>query len=69
MAHKHFHLYKRSTTKNNRYIYYVQFYDESGNRMAARSTGKTSKAAAESWSVSKYKNKMCIGLYKLFLHN
>ena len=31
MAHKPFHLYKRPTTKHNSYIYYVQFYDESGS--------------------------------------
>lgn len=50
MAHKLFHLYKRPTTKNNKYIYYVQFYDEDGNRLTARSTGQTSKAAAETWA-------------------
>jgi hypothetical protein len=50
MAHKPFNLYKRPTTKNNRYIYYVQFYDEDGNRLGARSTGQTSKTAAEEWA-------------------
>jgi len=50
MAHRAFNLYKRPTTKNGKYIYYVQFYDEYGNRLTARSTGQTSKAAAENWS-------------------
>jgi len=36
--------------KNNKFIYYVQFYDEYGNRPTARSSGKTSKAAAEAWA-------------------
>jgi hypothetical protein len=50
MAHRAFNLYKRPTTKNGKYIYYVQFYDDNGNRLIARSTGQTSKAAAENWS-------------------
>ena len=47
MAHRPFNLYKRPTTKNGKYIYYVQFYDEYGNRLTALSTGQTSKAAAD----------------------
>lgn len=50
MAHRAFNLYKRPTTKNGKFIYYVQFYDEYGNRLTARSTGQTSKAAAENWA-------------------
>jgi hypothetical protein len=38
---------KKPTTKNNRYIYYVQFQDKPVNRMASLSTGQTSKAASE----------------------
>lgn len=55
MAHKPFHLYKRSTTKKNMFIYYVQFYDEDGNRLTARSTGQNSKAAAETWAYEQLK--------------
>jgi integrase len=55
MPHKPFHLYKRSTTKNTKHIYYVQFYDDDGNRLTARSTGQTSKAAAETWSYEQLK--------------
>jgi len=50
MAHRPFNLYKRLNIKNGKFIYYVQFYDEYGNRLTARSTGKTSKAAAENWA-------------------
>jgi hypothetical protein len=31
MPHKPFNLYKRATTKKGKFIYYVQFYDESGD--------------------------------------
>jgi integrase len=55
MAHKHFNLYKRPTTNHKKNIFYVQFYDEFGNRMTARSTGQTSKAAAENWSFEQLK--------------
>ena len=48
--HKLFSLHKRPTTKKNKQVYYCQFYDESGNRLTARSTGQTSKAAAETWA-------------------
>ena len=50
MAHKPFNLYKRPTTKKNKITWYVRFYDEEGNRFAGRSTGQTSKSAAESWA-------------------
>ena len=55
MSHKPFHLYKRPTTRNNKHIYYVQFYDEDGNRLTARSTGQKSKAAAETWAYEQLK--------------
>jgi hypothetical protein len=51
MALKNFHLHKRPTTKKNRFIYYVQFIDETNRRLNARSTGQTSRAAAEKWAV------------------
>jgi len=50
MAHKPYHLHKRVTTKPGKYIYYVQFYDDSGKRLNAISTGQTSRAAAEVWA-------------------
>jgi len=55
MAHKPFNLYKRPTTKNNKFIYYVQFYDDYGNRLTARTTGQTSKSAAETWAIEQLK--------------
>lgn len=55
MPHKPFHLYKRPTRKKNKYIYYVQFYDEDGNRLSGRSTGQTTKAAAETWTYEQLK--------------
>ncbi len=55
MAHKPFNLYKRPATKNNKYTWYVRFYDEEGNRLAGRSTGQTSKSAAETWSYEQLK--------------
>ena len=48
MPHKPFSLHKRPATKKP--IYYVQFYDESGQRLGAISTGMTSKSAAEGWA-------------------
>ncbi len=51
MALKSFHLHKRPTTKKNKSIYYVQFIDETGRRLTARSTGQTSRGAAERWAV------------------
>jgi hypothetical protein len=51
MAHKLFHLYKRPTSKEKKYVYYCRFYDpETGERLPGRSTGQTSKAAAENWA-------------------
>ena len=50
MAHKPFNLHKRPAKKSGRFIYYCQFYDEYGNRLNAKSTGCTSKAAAENWA-------------------
>jgi hypothetical protein len=55
MAHKPFNLYKRPA-KNGKNIYYVQFYDDAGIRLGAKSTGQTSKAAAESWAYEQLKN-------------
>ena len=49
MPHKLYYLHKRPTTKTRKYIYYVQFYDEYGNRLPAKSTGQMTKSAAESW--------------------
>jgi hypothetical protein len=51
MALKSFHLHKRPTTKKNRFIYCVQFIDETNPRLNARSTGQTSRAAAKRWAV------------------
>jgi len=50
MPHKPFNIYKRPATKKNKYIFYVQFYDEEGNRLTAISSGQTSRAAAEVWA-------------------
>lgn len=50
MAHKPFSLYKRPTRKHNHYIYYAIFYDDSGKRRTAISTGQTTKAAAKNWA-------------------
>ena len=55
MAHKPFHIYKRPTTKPGKSIYYVQFYDDAGHRMTARSTGQTTKSAAEQWAYTQLK--------------
>ena len=56
MALKAYHLHKRPTTKTSKFIYYVQFTDESGRRSTARSTGQTSRAAAERWAQAQLKN-------------
>lgn len=45
---KKFYLYKRQLKKG--YIYYVQYVDEYGILLPGRSTGQTSKAAAEAWA-------------------
>jgi hypothetical protein len=50
MAHKPFNVYKRPTTKKKKYVYYIQFYDEEGNRLTAKSSGQSSRAAAEAWA-------------------
>ncbi len=59
MVHKPYNLYKRPS-KKRKYIYYVQFYDEAGNRMIARSTGQTSKSAAEAWAIEKIRRGVII---------
>jgi integrase len=51
MPRKPYTLYKRKTKKNKRFIYYCQFRDDDGNRMTARSTGQTSKTAADAWAI------------------
>jgi integrase len=55
MSHKPYNLYKRPTKRPGKNIYYVQFYDESGKRMTAVSSGQTSKAAAETWAIEQLK--------------
>jgi integrase len=50
MPHKPFSIYKRPTTKKTKHIFYVQFYDDDGNRLPGRSSGQTSRAAAETWA-------------------
>jgi integrase len=55
VVHKSFNLHKRPTTKKNQYVYYCQFYDDEGNRLTAKSTGQTSKAAAEVWAQEQLK--------------
>ena len=52
--HKPFNLYKRKTKKGH--IFYCQFYDDTGKRLTAKSTGQTSKAAAENWSIEQLKS-------------
>lgn len=48
---KPFTLYKLSTTKLNKYVYYVRFRDADVNSLPGRSSGKTSKNAAEAWAI------------------
>jgi len=55
MAHASFNLHKRYT-KTGKAVYYVQFYDEDGNRLTAKSSGKSSKAAAQNWAYEQLKN-------------
>ena len=49
---KPFTLYKRFTTKKNKYIYYVQFRDSNGKRLTAVSSGEVSKSKAEAWAIN-----------------
>jgi integrase len=60
MAHKPFNLYKRPTTKKNKYIYYVQFYDTSNKRLTAITTGQTTKSAAENWAYEQLKKDLIV---------
>ena len=55
MALKPFNLYRRPT-RNDKWIYYVQFYDDTWKRLTGKSTGQTSKAAAEAWAYEQLKN-------------
>ena len=55
MPHKPFHLIKRPTTENGKFIYYVKFYDDFGNRTTARSSGQSTKSAAETWAYDQLK--------------
>ncbi len=51
MAYKPYTLYKRPATKPGTFTYYVQFRDpNTGKRLAGRSTGQTTKAAAHTWA-------------------
>lgn len=50
MAHKPFILLKRPTTKPARFIYYCKFRDNFGNLLTPRSTGQSSRSAAEQWA-------------------
>lgn len=54
--HRPFTVYRRSTTRKKRYVYYIQFRDEDGNRMTAVSSGKTTRAEAERWAYNKLKD-------------
>ena len=49
LAHKPFHLYQRKM-KKGKPIFYLQFYDETGVRLPGKSSGQTSRAAAETWA-------------------
>jgi integrase len=51
--HKPFHLIKRKLKKKT--VYYVRFFDEYDNRLPWRSTGQTSRAAAENWCYEQMK--------------
>jgi len=55
MAHSSFNLHKRYT-KNGKAVYYVQFYNEDSKRLTAKSSGKSSKAAAQNWVYEQLKN-------------
>ncbi len=49
MAHGPFSLHRRPAARGKP-IYYVQFYDDLGERLPAVSTGQRTKAAAEEWA-------------------
>ncbi len=53
MTHKPFQLYRRSLKKG--IVYYAQFYDEYGDILPGRSTGQTTKSAAEAWCYEQFK--------------
>ena len=55
MTHKPFNLYKRPTTRKDKNVYYVRFYDETDKRLTAKSTAQTSKSAAEAWAFEQLK--------------
>jgi hypothetical protein len=63
MPHKPFNLYKRPTTKKGKIVYYVRFYDEEGNRLPGRSTGQTSKSAAETWAIEQLRKGIITATY------
>lgn len=50
--HSQYTLYRRETTKQNSFVYYVRFRDpETGERLGGLSTGCTSKDAANNWAI------------------
>ena len=55
MAHKPENLFRRST-RSGKSIFYVQFTTDAGHRVSSKSTGQTSKAAAEAWVCDHLKN-------------
>ena len=55
---KPYTLYKRHTTKKNKYVYYIQFRNANGNRMTAVSSGQTSKTSAEAWAIKQLQEGM-----------
>ena len=58
---KPYSLFKRATTKKNKFIYYAHFRDaDTGKRLTAVSSGQQSKSAAETWCIKQLKK----GSYK-----
>ena len=54
---KPFSLHRRPLTKAGRYMYYCQFWNaELGRYETARSSGCTTKAAAEAWAYAQLSN-------------
>ena len=51
---KPYTLYRRTRLKGKP-IYYVQFYDEDGRRLPGRSSGQSTKGAAEVWAIGQIK--------------